>query len=72
MRKQPKPISVTDAAEIIGCTRENVHYLIRVGLVKAVRIGRKQTSPFAVDVASVEAYAKLPYRTGRKRKGFQC
>ena len=72
MKKTPKQISVTDAAEIIGCCRDNVHYLIRRGLIKAERIGRKKTSPFAVDVASVEAYAKLPYRTGRKRKGFQC
>ena len=71
MRNTTNQISVTDAAEIIGCSRENVHYLIRTRRIKAVRIGRKRTSPFAVDVASVEAYAKLPYRTGRKRKGTQ-
>ena len=71
MKKTPKQISVTDAAEIIGCTRENVHYLIRRGLIKAVRIGRKRTSPFAVDLASVQAYAKMPYRTGRPRKNPQ-
>ena len=71
-KKQPLPISVEQAAELIGCTRRNVLYLIQQGLIQAQRIGRKRTSPFAVDVASVEAYARLPYRTGRKRKGFQC
>ena len=70
--RNKQPIGVTDAAAIIGCSRENVHYLIRRGLIKAHRIGRRKTSPFAVDVASVEAYARLLYRTGRKRKGLQC
>ena len=69
MKKTRKPISVTEAAEIIGCTRGNVLYLIRRGLVRAERLGRRERAVWAVDSASVEAYARLPYRTGRKRKG---
>ena len=57
---------------MIGCTRGNVLYLIRVGLVQAERLGRRKRAVWAVDAASVEAYARLPYRTGRKRKGMQC
>ena len=63
-----KPITVTEAAEIIGCCRGNVLYLIRTGLIKAERLGRRNRAVWAVDTASVEAYAKLPYRTGRPRK----
>ena len=70
MKKTRKPITVTEAAEIIGCTRGNVLYLIRRGLVRAERLGRRERAVWAVDTASVEAYARLPYRTGRKRKGM--
>ena len=62
-----KPISVTDAAEIIGCTRGNVLYLIREGLIQAERLGRRERAVWAVDAASVEVYAKGPKRTGRPR-----
>jgi excisionase family DNA binding protein len=67
MNKTQKQISVTEAAEIIGCTRGNVLYLIRRGLVKARRIGRLRKAIYAVDAASVAAYAAKPQRTGRPR-----
>ena len=37
-KTQHKPITVTEAAELIGCTRGNVLYLIRRGLVRAERL----------------------------------
>lgn len=67
MSKTQKQISVTEAAEIIGCTRSNVLYLIRRGLVKARRIGLLRKAIYAVDAASVKAYAAKPQWTGRPR-----
>lgn len=43
------PITVDDAAELIGCSRRTIIYQINHGHLKAQRFGTAKTAPWMVD-----------------------
>jgi excisionase family DNA binding protein len=53
VRQLAKITTVTKAAERLGCSRQNVLYLLAKGRLTGTLIGPRC---WAVDVASVEAY----------------
>jgi hypothetical protein len=54
LRRQYKPVIV--AANEIGASRDFVKGLLKSGDLKGHRIGTKRTSPWVVEVKSLEAY----------------
>ncbi len=65
-----KPLSVREAAQVIGCTIRNVHWLIKNGKIKATR---KKVPEFAagfvyqVSPAEAAKAKELVYSRGWKR-----
>jgi excisionase family DNA binding protein len=57
-------ISVTEAAEILGVSRQQTHNLVKNGTLAAEKVG----NAYALDRQAVEEYAKEPRRPGRPRK----
>lgn len=61
-------LSVSEAADILGCTMRNIRKLVSSGIVKGVRLHDRA---LVVYRSSVEAYKKKPQHKGRPRLGFQ-
>lgn len=60
-------VSVTDAAEIIGCTTGRVRQLLIDGSLRGKKLSEYENAPWLVDRKSAEKMAK-PAATGRPRK----
>jgi excisionase family DNA binding protein len=54
-------LTAADAAEILGCTRANIHLLIKSGKLRAERRGLAPTSPYRIHRSWLDAYS--PRRT---------
>lgn len=61
-------ISVTTAAEVIGCTVSRVRQLLRDGELKGEKLGPRA---WAVSRVAAEKLAAKPAATGRPRKFSQ-
>lgn len=62
---KPKPyISVSDAAEVLGCTEGRVRQLLDEKKIEGEKLHERA---WAVDRKSVEAYSKREITTGRPR-----
>jgi predicted transcriptional regulator len=57
--------SVSEAAEVLGCTEQHVRYLIRHDKVKAERFS---SLVWLVNVSSLKKYARREINVGRPRK----
>ena len=68
MTKHRQSVTTTEAAQTLGVTRRRVVALIEAGRLAAEKIGRD----WLIDVDVLDAFKKLPRRTGwvkgRKRK----
>lgn len=60
-------VSVTTAAQIIGCTVGRVRQLLRSGELRGEKLGERA---WAVSRVHAEKIAKKPASTGRPRKNF--
>lgn len=58
-------VSATDAAEIIGCTTGRVRQLLRDGMLRGQKLGKRA---WAVSRVDAEKLATKPATTGRPRK----
>jgi excisionase family DNA binding protein len=65
MKKPSAKILISEAAEIIGCTEDHVRRLVRMGQIKAERLGQVL---WLVDRRSALAFAKNRPPIGRPRK----
>jgi excisionase family DNA binding protein len=60
-----KWLSVTEVAEMAGCTDSYVRWLIRQDKLKHQQVGRKT---YLVPLAEARKFADTPRKTGRPRK----
>jgi len=56
-----------EAADVIGCTANQVRVLCRKGLIDSVRIEAYGREYYVVDKQSVYTYAKRPQKRGYPR-----
>ena len=61
-------VSVTRAAEIIGCTTGRVRQLLRDQMIRGTKLGARA---WAVSRVDAEKMAENPAKTGRPRKSAQ-
>jgi hypothetical protein len=59
-------VSVSEAAEVIGCTEGRVRKLLIDGVLKGTKLNERA---WAVDLSSAEKYARTPQKLGRPRIG---
>mgnify|MGYP001199890953 CR=1 FL=1 len=58
-------VSVSAAAEIIGCTTGRVRQLLRDGMLRGEKLGARAWAVSRVDASKL---ARTPAKTGRPRK----
>jgi hypothetical protein len=63
-------VSVTDAAEIIGCTTGRVRQLLLEGELRGKKLSEKHNAPWLVSRVDAEKLRENPGNTGRPRKNL--
>ena len=59
----PNPLTVPQAAEILGLSRQRVHALVKSGAIPATKIGRD----WLISQAELAAFRALPRKRGRPK-----
>lgn len=58
-------VSVSEAAEILGCTEGRIHQLLRAGTLPGKKLNERA---WAINRADIESLAETPQTRGRPRK----
>lgn len=61
-------VSVSKAAEIIGCTTGRVRQLLLDGEIRGKKLDESEQAPWLVSRVDAEKLSKSPATTGRPRK----